>query len=141
MNATQHAECYSEVQADITRLESELAELRSVARWHFSKANGNRPDSPDGGNNNAELVPRQKTRITGPYTHMKQIRAAEEVLRKVGEPLGTKIIAQKMIEGGFVAKNLKKLIGSVFTGMTRRPNTFAKVGPGMWTIKVNREAL
>jgi hypothetical protein len=138
MNATQHAECYNEVQADITRLESELVELRAVAKWHISKANGNVPASNDHADD-LELEPRQKTRISGPYTHMKQIVACEEVLRATGEPMPTKVIAEKMIEGGFMAKNLKKLIGSVFTGMTRRPDTFEKAGPGMWKLKEAQE--
>ena len=56
------------------------------------------------------------------------------MLRQLGQWSPPKIIAEKMIEGGFVAKNLKKLIGSIFTGMTRRPDTFEKAGPGMWKL-------
>ena len=65
---------------------------------------------------------------------MKQIVGCEEVLRAAGEPLNTKTIAQRMIDGGFATKNLKKLIGSLFTGMTRRPDTFEKAGPTMWKL-------
>ena len=44
MNATEHAEAYAEVQSDITRLEGEVAELRAVAKWHYTKANGSYPN-------------------------------------------------------------------------------------------------
>jgi hypothetical protein len=134
MNASQHADCYNEVQADIARMESELTELRAVAKWHLSRANANGAEVPQDADNPTGVVVRPRVRLTGPYTRMKQIDAAEEVLRKASEPLNTKIIAQHLLDGGFVAKDLKKLTGSLFTGMKRRPDTFAKAGPGMWTL-------
>lgn len=134
MNTLQHAECYTEVQADIARLEHELDELRSVAKWHLSKSSPSDISTDD-----SSIGPKrerlQRNLLKGPYTNMKQIKAAEDVLHAAaGEPLNTKVIAEKLIEGGYAAKSLKKLIGSLFTGMTRRPNTFAKAGPGMWKL-------
>ncbi len=137
MDASQYAECYKEAQADITRKEEELAELRAVARFLGSKAGMLVEDA--GGNHKPDAAPRTaRVRIaTGPYSHMKQIRAAEEVLRAAGEPLRTAAIAERMIEGGFPAKETKKLIGAIFTGMTRRPDTFSKSAPGMWTVHLD----
>ena len=131
MNAEQHAMFYDEVQADIARLETELTELKAVAQYHHLKAEMA-----------ADKVAEKSTKKTGiarvrvgPYVSMKQVEAAESVLRESPEPLRTREIAERLMNGGFPAKDIARLKTSIFTTMTRKTDVFEKAGAGLWKLK------
>jgi len=136
VNAEQHARFYEEVQADIARLEAELEELRAVANYHRLKAGLGNATSGRAETTIAAAEERTSDAKpgSGPFSSIKQVRAAEIVLRESSKPLRTSEIARRLIEGGYPALDAARLKTSLFTTMTRKKDVFVKAGVGLWTV-------
>jgi hypothetical protein len=131
MNKTQYAELYVEASADLARLEAETENIRQLCNYLRTKAG-------DAANNNDSLHvrPVTPTKIRR-FADFKQIDAAKIVLSEASEPLKTREIAKRVMDGGFPSQDLANLKTSLFTTMTRKADVFKKAGPGLWTLQVS----
>ena len=126
MNANQYADLFAEVTADVERLEAELAQVQAVRKYLENKVEKNGSGVSD---HSSERAPRSR-----PFAGMKQIGAAAIVLQDAKQPLKTREIAKRLIDGGFPAKDIARLKTSLFTTMTRKPEVFKKAGVGLWAL-------
>ena len=148
MEVAQHKEMYQEAWEDYVTARAAVGELLAVARYHAKKAGIN--FSPNGSgeilaeseipelDSDPTESPSKASDVrpvpTGIFANMKQVDAAEAVLRESSKPLNTRDIAEKMAGGGFPHDDLRKLRNSIFTTMTRKPKTFEKAGQGFWKL-------
>jgi len=135
MDAAGHADAYREVLADMLKARSAYRKLKAVAEYHKLKAGLVITATPVSTNGRTGLARPPSNRFRG----VKQIDAAEAVLREAGAPLKTAQIADAMLKHGFDGGNSKKLRNAIFTGMTRKPAVFQKLESGTWTINTPSE--
>jgi hypothetical protein len=126
MNKNKYTELYSEALADLQRLEAETDNMRRLCSYLQKKA------GPRGNDNAPPASPKSRR-----FADSKQIDAAKVVLSEASEPLKTREIAKRLIDGGFPSDDLPKLKTSLFTTMTRKTDVFKKVGAGLWTLQVS----
>jgi hypothetical protein len=126
MTAVQYSNLHVEVTADISRLETELVQLRAVQEYLAAKIGNEANEHSD----RSGEVGSRSDRFVG----MKQIGAAQIVLREAKRPLKTREIAKRLIDGGFHADDMARLKTSLFTTMKRKPDVFAKAGAGLWAL-------
>lgn len=130
MDAHDHAEAYRDVLAEMKRARKEYMKLRAVAEYHKSKAG-------EAVNSVSHVVTKgiDEVRVlaSGRFSGVKQIDAAEAVLRERGRPMKTAEIAEAMLLGGYEA-DPKKLRNALFTGLGRKPKTFIKLDAGTWGL-------
>jgi len=136
MNPAVHSEFHAEIQAEIQQLESYLERLRLIAEFHREKAgsattNGSADQAPSPVDD-LKIITHRPAR----FANLMQVKAAEMALSEIGRPATAAEIVEQMISGGFPETDRSKLRNAIFTGMTRKPSVFKKVGRGLWDLVV-----
>ena len=124
MDARQYAEAYQDACQEIADLEQRLNELRSVAEFFRVRSEGFDPAQGC----------EEATQPTGRFADLSQSQAAKILLRDAGQPLPTAEIAERLVAGGYPARDIDRLKASLFTTMQRQEHTFVKAGKGLWRL-------
>jgi 16S rRNA U1498 N3-methylase RsmE len=127
MDNKQYADLYLDVSAELERLEADVENKRRLRDYLREKAEQCGNNTPPGRS--------PRTPGSRRFAKSKQIDAAKVVLSEASEPLKTREIAKRLIDGGFPSDDLPKLKTSLFTTMTRKEGIFEKAGPGLWKLK------
>ena len=116
----------AEVEADVTKTEESLRELRAVAKYLRTRINGHIHNTP--------VLPGMKIHhpTAKPFRRMKLPAAMQIVLRECGGEMHMKEIAKALVEGGY--KDRKTLPVSVASTAARRDDLFVKVAPATYTL-------
>ena len=113
-----------EIEAEIAALERNIDELRAVAKYHKDRMDKAAPKA---------VFARPITRETRAlHRDMKQIDAAEIVLKEAGKPLKTGEIVERLEARGYPIPDAKKTRVSLYTSLLRRSDRFRRVAVGTW---------
>ena len=137
MNTQQKQLLLEDVKSDIARLEEELNGLRLVAAY-LSRSSGVEAASADAPSTGKSSFVHQTTGRGHRFTEQTtQVEAAEVVLRDAGKgrPMSAMDIATTIAQRGYPREADRTFATSLFSTMSRRTDTFAKAGPGLWTLK------
>ena len=134
-----HLQVLSEVERDLESLYSQIPttllmqikSLESVAKYHQAKLGGVDAVVNLVSEKQPAIVPPNNGSLAG----MRQIEAAEKVLRAASSTMKTAEIADAMVKRGFETDDLKKLKMTLFTSLLRKSDVFEKAGVGSWKIK------
>lgn len=134
MDTSAHRAMLTEVEADISALELQIANLRSVAAYHASKLGKVQPAAPASKYADSSLF-MAVTKQPDAFKHLNQREAAEVIIKSEKRPMRAPEIAARLIAGGFpTTMEKRKLANSVFTTLNRDPKRFKKVGAGLWDL-------
>jgi hypothetical protein len=120
LDRTLHMQAVAEIREEIRTLESRLAELRLVERWHASHLG----DSAEVGIKSDDIQ----------FAHMTIKVAAMTVLLGAKKELTTREIADAIIAGGYETAAPENFRNAVFGILNKNASVFEKVGPGQWKL-------
>jgi hypothetical protein len=144
--ARNHREFLAGLRERIASLESEIAELRIVERFHereFTRLGGQPSAIVNGSTweHTGITVPELGTDISpaalaAAVQGKPKYEAAQIVLKGIGKPVRIPDIVRALTAANY-GTELKRTIfvNSLYTAMTRREDVFVKKGPGEWALK------